>query len=767
MRKPAHRPTARIFYRFLVSYVAVLVLPIVILGVFGYTSISRAVRDQATALATSRLATIRASLDDAIQTLHLRAVMISEDDLIVRVSAMVPDIDPDRLDPEYRLQIRRVLSVSNVTNRLVSDIMLYFKNDDLFIGTMGEFSHDDFLDVVMQPPPELRPQAQELLDLPHGHPPVVQTLEFTRYATPIRRTVFLFSMPFKSRISRATLLLFVDPASIRELIEQKKTTYDESFFVIDPQNTRITGSAELAEELGDHLRFDRLRPEDGEFGVRVVGRYLITHTESSFTGWRYANVVSVQSALAPVRRVQRWYYIYAALSIVFGLALSYFFSARNLDPIQEIIGTITGTGSSGSPEIIDFEFIKHSYSLLAEEKDELERRLRGMYISQIFTGEVEDAEEVSALLQRADLPVPDGPTRSAIVEISAVEPAGILSSKPRGEAYLTKRFMLSKRLQELLSPRYERCVAFELEHDSIGLLLCRPRRRHDDLPANEIDTLGPVIQQLERELELMLSVGLSRPYTEATQFKQAYREARAAVHQRVLLSGSAVFQYRPSHEQRGDYFFPSTYENHLRNRVQAGDWSSVHGLIDEVLEENIVRRAVGTDMTDVALANFGLVFERLREEMHLPREVGFDFPAFVAKDLHQKIRHVRDEYDRLCRTVVRMRDDRRHGLVGELCEYVIERLTDPNLTLTEVAEEFGFTTVYLSRFFKENVGEKFTEFVNSHRAAMVKEMLDAGETNLHDVGKQAGFTTDITCRRVFKRHIGVLPSEYRDKVAQQ
>lgn len=767
MRPPPRRPTAHIFYRFLISYVAVLVLPIVILGVFGYASISRSVREQATSLATNRLATIRATLDDAIQTLHLRAVMISEDDLIVRVSAMVPDIDPDRLDPEYRQQIRRVLSVSNVTNRLVSDIMLYFKNDDLFIGTMGEFSRDEFLDVVMQPPPELRPQAQELLVVPYGHPPVVRTLEFTRYATPIRRTVFLFSMPFKSRISRAALLCFIDPANIRELVKQKRGSYEEALFVIDPQDTLITGNAELSRDLGNHLSFSSLGLEDEEFGVRVVGRHLITYTESRFTGWRYANVVSVHSALAPVRRIRNWYYIYAGLSIVFGLALSYFFSARNVDPIQEIIGTITGSRNSRPPEIIDFEFIKHSYTLLSDEKIELERRLRGMYVSQIFTGEVEDIEEVSALLERANLPIPDGPTRSAIVEISAVEPAGILSTKPHGEAYLTKRFMLSKRLQELLSSRYERCVAFELEHDSIGMVLSRPRRREQDLPSNEIDTIGPVIEQLEGELELMLTVGLSRPYTEATQFKRAYREAQAAVHQRVLLSGSAVFQYRSSHEHRGDYFFPSTFENHLRNRVQAGDWSSVRALIDEVLEENIVRRAVGTDMTDVALANFGLVFERLREEIHLPREVGFDFSAFVAKDLHQKIRHVRDAYEGLCRTVITLRDDRRHGLAEELHDHVMSRLTDPNLTLSGVAEEFGFTTVYLSRFFKENVGQKFTDFVNSHRAAMVKEMLDAGETNLHDAGKQAGFTTDITCRRVFKRHIGVLPSEYRDKVAQQ
>lgn len=761
------RQTTVIFYRFLVSYLAVLVLPIVILGAFGYASISRSVREQATSLATNRLSTIRATLDDAVQTLHLRAVMISEDDLVVRVSAMVPKIDPDRLDPEYRRQIRRVLSVNNVTNRLVSDIMLYLKNDDVFIGTMGEFQRDEFLDVVMQPPNGLGVEAQRLLDSPQGHAPVVRTLEFTRYSTPLRRTVFVFSIPFKTRISRAALLFFIDPENIRGLIEQHGGAYEEALFVIDEQGTRITGNPHLAAELGPSLSFERLDPSDSEIGVRVVGRHLITYTESRFTGWRYANVVSVDAALAPVRRVRNWYFTYAAMSVVFGLALSYYLAGRNFDPIREIIGTITGSRTGGSPETIDFAFIKHSYTLLAEEKRELERRLRGMYVAQIFTGAVKDPEEISTLLERSDLPLPDGSTRSAIVEISALDPAGVLSSKPHGEAYLTKRFVLAKRLQEVLSALYDRCIAFELDHDSIGLLLCRRTAREERGPATEIDRLAPAIDRLERELDLQLTIGLSRPYTDAADFKRAYGEARAAVHQRVLLSGSAVFQYRPSHEQRSDYFFPSEYENHLRNRVQAGDLGSVRTLIDEILEENIIRRSVGTDMTDVALANFGLIFERLREELRLSRNAGFNFPAFVTKDLHGKIRHVRAAYEGLCQTLVRARNDRRHGLAVELAEYVARRVTDPNLTLSEVAEEFGFTSVYLSRFFKEHVGEKFTDFVNSHRAERVRELLDSGETNLREVGRRAGFTTEITCRRVFKRHVGVLPSEYRDKVAHR
>jgi AraC-like DNA-binding protein len=85
------------------------------------------------------------------------------------------------------------------------------------------------------------------------------------------------------------------------------------------------------------------------------------------------------------------------------------------------------------------------------------------------------------------------------------------------------------------------------------------------------------------------------------------------------------------------------------------------------------------------------------------------------------------------------------------------------LTVAQVAHVAGFGPDHFCRLFKRDEGITPERYLTQLRIERAKSMLTATSLNLDAVGKLSGFQTRNYFHRVFKRAVGMTPTEFRER----
>jgi len=85
------------------------------------------------------------------------------------------------------------------------------------------------------------------------------------------------------------------------------------------------------------------------------------------------------------------------------------------------------------------------------------------------------------------------------------------------------------------------------------------------------------------------------------------------------------------------------------------------------------------------------------------------------------------------------------------------------ITLNEVAEHAFVSTYYISRMFKRETGKNFVDFLNEIRIEKAKEMLKDVRYKTYEVAEKVGIPDAHYFSRMFKKYVGVTPTEFRDQ----
>ena len=93
--------------------------------------------------------------------------------------------------------------------------------------------------------------------------------------------------------------------------------------------------------------------------------------------------------------------------------------------------------------------------------------------------------------------------------------------------------------------------------------------------------------------------------------------------------------------------------------------------------------------------------------------------------------------------------------------YIEEHYGDDDLSLGKIAEAIGFNKSYLATAFKQGAGITVNEYIYRARVYKSCELIAYSDLPLAEVGSMTGFKNVQHFNRVFKKHIGIPPGEYR------
>ena len=92
---------------------------------------------------------------------------------------------------------------------------------------------------------------------------------------------------------------------------------------------------------------------------------------------------------------------------------------------------------------------------------------------------------------------------------------------------------------------------------------------------------------------------------------------------------------------------------------------------------------------------------------------------------------------------------------------ILERLSNPNLALGELAKQLGFSTNYLSLLIKKELGMSFQEYVTQQRIQRAKRLLLSTDMKIYEVALAVGIEDMNYFSYRFKSIVGVSPKSYR------
>lgn len=117
--------------------------------------------------------------------------------------------------------------------------------------------------------------------------------------------------------------------------------------------------------------------------------------------------------------------------------------------------------------------------------------------------------------------------------------------------------------------------------------------------------------------------------------------------------------------------------------------------------------------------------------------------------------------DTSCRTIKNILLNDSKDYLKSMRKYVDENIYDSNLSLNSVSQEFGYSSTYISRIFKDNIKKNFLDYVISTRIVKSKELLECTDIPIKSIALKVGFNSDLTFRRIFKKEVGITPGNYR------
>ena len=99
-------------------------------------------------------------------------------------------------------------------------------------------------------------------------------------------------------------------------------------------------------------------------------------------------------------------------------------------------------------------------------------------------------------------------------------------------------------------------------------------------------------------------------------------------------------------------------------------------------------------------------------------------------------------------------------IINKIVRFVQNHLAE-EISLSVLAEEFHFSTQYVSQLFKNEIGVNFLTSLTNIRMEKAKKLLLSTDLPIAEVSEQTGYGDYRVFTKVFKKSEGVTPSQYR------
>ncbi len=102
------------------------------------------------------------------------------------------------------------------------------------------------------------------------------------------------------------------------------------------------------------------------------------------------------------------------------------------------------------------------------------------------------------------------------------------------------------------------------------------------------------------------------------------------------------------------------------------------------------------------------------------------------------------------------------GQIRSVCEYITMHIKE-KLSITQLAEQAGYTEYYFSHKFKNEIGCSVADYIKHEKIQQAKLLLSGTKMNIQEISDELSFGSRSYFSSSFQKETGLSPSEYREQ----
>ena len=261
-------------------------------------------------------------------------------------------------------------------------------------------------------------------------------------------------------------------------------------------------------------------------------------------------------------------------------------------------------------------------------------------------------------------------------------------------------------------------------------------------------------------------IGISKPHNHVRQLKQSFIEAAAALEMPLHKPANSIVFFEEMTAEHDPVWQHNEHEVILKHSVKQGDYTLAAEMFQLIIDQLRVKPLPAFMLK---YAQFRLIHTLAEHVGQLAKQRRDVMEAFTHK-VHDALQtatlpEFAAVYNELlrngCELVMQKEHEQELGIIDHVSEYVKQHFKDPNISLDSLALKFGYSNYFWSRFFKENIGVHFTDYLWKLRCDEVKRLMLHTHKPLKDIIVEVGYIDLTSFSRKFKSDEGITPGKYR------
>ncbi|TBL70732.1 AraC family transcriptional regulator [Paenibacillus thalictri] len=750
------------------SYVLLVALLLSVLGGIVYTSFFDTLQRVVEHSNVASLTQIRDQVDQRFADIMKISVQIS------RNSKLIPHLITEN---EYEaIQAVNELRSYSSTSSFLLDIGLLLNDADpkRVYAASGIYQSGDFFRSAYPFPDWSKPAfIQELQELRAPRIGAIEPISVNN-TLPAPAGYYLYPIPTGGKPYQ-TIFYILNGVELRNMIAGMLQGYDGYAFVTDKSGRTIlsVGKGIYADSpnqeqlqrsiagLVTDVPIQSIRLPQGEFST--------VRLESAHTDWLYYVVMPTAQFIERVERTRTLFY--AAIAVVFalGVAASYVLASRNYRPIRALMEIIHRKSPGGRTAVQDeLAWISKSFEEVTLENSGLRSQLKtkvGMIKDQVllhvFQGNIPQGREWEDDLRTTGLMLEGGSYAVMLVQIDHYE--RFVSENPVPMQNLLKYSITN--VAEEIALEYGSGYGITLADDK-GVAVLLHLQHATDIQEDAVRISEKIREFFELCFPFTVTIGLSGIFHELERTPLYWNEAYEAAAYRFIRGGNRVIYYR---DIASGKYNPALYhalsDSQLMKEIMQGNTAEA-GAEAQALLEKLHDSDMPPDAAKSICLNLTGSLIQVTHEFEISGDSGLKATsAALLANRFETLRQFAEAYCRLVGMVtehiVKKKESKNFELRDKLLHYAEENFTDESMNLQKIADAFGMSPSYVSRYFKNQTGTALSEHIDELRMNSAKELLKAGILNVKDVVKQVGYGDQTHFIRKFKKKYGLTPQQYK------
>lgn len=660
-----------------------------------------------------------------------------------------------------------------LVNQSIYDYYIFFNNSEVVINNKIAYSYEQFYNLYLGPKSigsfeEWRAQLSENGTL-YGFLPIEEydirtagrTEKLLSYSRPLS---FVPQNPkgyvyiYLKEDAIASIMPLLEPSSVQ-------TIQDMSGKIIYCRDEIEDGVNEA--ELGDILSQESFAKELIQKTVRLRGdRYTFISFVSEESGLRYSYFVPQIVIYQRLFFCIAIFMIFALIGIFADFALSYHISMKNATPINDILAKMSIDDTSFDKHHDIFTSLKDSVDELIDNNTDLSNAislqkpyLKTAFVNRILLSGVRNDKDIYRMADYLGWPI-DNRVYCVLLFRFHLEPGGAgLDVSQR----LISTFLAS--ISELIERSAPGSLYTDLGEGQLALIMNEDADRSDDL----ICRSGELVKKLRQEMapvlaDKMIVYGGSIEH-DFGRISDSYRNASyLSLSEQDKVQDHILWYDEKSHHTIG---YPTDeMQVKLTHFVTSGDEKGLHDYLEGIIRKYYVETDLPVYLQHILIYDLQTILFRLLGIIKLEDDEYADYYSQLEQNYNKpvldQITITLNLYTDMCHHINDQKNMQNADMIaGGVVSFIDTHYSDPDLSLTMLADEFGISQPYLSLLFKKEHGINISAYIENIRIEKAKDFLKTTELNVGKIGEMSGYSSTNSFCRAFKRVIGMSPSEYR------